>query len=79
MKSSLRQSMAWLHTWAGLLTGWLLYFVFVTGTFGYVNREVTRWMQPSGHSPHAPRPNRRFCSPAPRRDCAPKRGLLSAG
>jgi len=36
--------MAWLHTWAGLLTGWLLYFVFIIGTFAYVNREVTRWM-----------------------------------
>ena len=22
---SLRQSMAWLHTWSGLLLGWLLY------------------------------------------------------
>jgi uncharacterized iron-regulated membrane protein len=46
MKQSFRQSMAWLHIWAGLLAGWVLYFVFVTGTFGYVNIEVTRWMKP---------------------------------
>lgn len=46
MKETLRQSMAWLHTWGGLLTGWVLFFVFLTGTFGYVNYEVDRWMKP---------------------------------
>jgi uncharacterized iron-regulated membrane protein len=46
MKDTFRQSMTWLHTWAGLLVGWVLFFVFVTGTFGYVNSEVTRWMKP---------------------------------
>ncbi len=38
--------MAWLHTWVGLLTGWVLFFVFVTGTAGYMDDEITRWMQP---------------------------------
>jgi len=38
--------MAWLHTWTGLVTGWLLFFVFVTGTTGYVDDEITRWMKP---------------------------------
>lgn len=38
--------MAWLHTWSGLIVGWVLYFVFVTGTAGYVDDEITRWMQP---------------------------------
>lgn len=38
--------MAWLHTWVGLVTGWVLFFVFVTGTAGYVDDEITRWMQP---------------------------------
>lgn len=47
----LRQSMAWLHTWTGLLVGWVLYFMFVTGTFGYINAEVDRWMQPEGPLP----------------------------
>lgn len=38
--------MAWLHTWVGLTTGWVLFFVFVTGTAGYLDDEITRWMQP---------------------------------
>lgn len=46
MKESFRQSMAWLHSWLGLLAGWVLYFVFVTGTAGYANYEIDRWMQP---------------------------------
>lgn len=46
MKETFRQSMAWLHTWVGLLLGWLLYFMFVTGTAGYVDTEIDRWMQP---------------------------------
>src|SRR5262245_20759148 len=46
MKETFRQSMTWLHTWAGLLVGWVLFFVFVTGTFGYVNAEIDRWMRP---------------------------------
>jgi uncharacterized iron-regulated membrane protein len=46
MKEHFRQSMAWLHTWTGLLLGWLLYFMFVTGTVGYLDTEIDRWMQP---------------------------------
>ena len=42
----LRRSLAWVHTWAGLLPAWLLYFIFVTGTLGYLNVEIDRWMQP---------------------------------
>ncbi len=38
--------MAWLHTWAGLSLGWLLFFMFVTGTAGYFDTEIDRWMQP---------------------------------
>jgi uncharacterized iron-regulated membrane protein len=45
-QGSFLQSMSWLHTWAGLVLGVLLYFMFVTGTVGYFNREVDRWMQP---------------------------------
>lgn len=41
---SLRQSMSWLHTWAGLLLSILLYFMFVTGTAGYLTTEINRWM-----------------------------------
>ncbi|MET4576392.1 PepSY-associated TM helix domain-containing protein [Ottowia thiooxydans] len=46
MKAHLRQSMAWLHTWVGLAAGWVLFFVFATGTPGYFQQEITRWMQP---------------------------------
>src|SRR6218665_3399068 len=46
MKDAFRQSMAWLHTWTGLVVGWVLYFVFMTGTVGYFDEEITRWMQP---------------------------------
>ncbi|WP_454617086.1 PepSY-associated TM helix domain-containing protein [Bradyrhizobium cenepequi] len=42
----MRQSIAGLHTWAGLLTGWLLFAVFLTGTVSYFRDEITRWMQP---------------------------------
>ena len=46
MKKTFRQSMNWLHTWAGLSVGWMLYFIFVTGTVGYFDSEIDRWMQP---------------------------------
>ncbi|WP_447765109.1 PepSY-associated TM helix domain-containing protein [Sphingopyxis panaciterrae] len=38
--------MAWLHTWTGLLLGWLLYAIFVTGTSAYFQEEITQWMTP---------------------------------
>lgn len=43
---TLRQSMSWAHTWSGLLFGWVLYFMFVTGSVGYYDTELDRWMQP---------------------------------
>lgn len=49
MKDGFRQSMAWLHTWSGLLLGWLLFAVFLTGTIAYFRQEVTVWMQPELH------------------------------
>lgn len=42
----LRQSMAWIHTWLGLLAGWILFTMFLTGTASYFRPEITRWMQP---------------------------------
>lgn len=41
-----RQAMTWVHTWAGLTLGWVLYLMFVTGTAGYFDTEIDRWMQP---------------------------------
>jgi uncharacterized iron-regulated membrane protein len=39
-------AVAWLHTWLGVLFGWLLYFMFITGTVGYLDTEIDRWMRP---------------------------------
>lgn len=47
-----RQSMSWLHTWAGLLAGWLLFAVFVTGSLSFFQNEITVWMQPEVHATH---------------------------
>lgn len=41
-----RSAMAWLHTWSGLVVGWVLFAVFVTGTASYYKSEITRWMRP---------------------------------
>ncbi|WP_163123373.1 PepSY-associated TM helix domain-containing protein [Acinetobacter portensis] len=44
-----RQSMAWLHTWASLILGWLLYAIFLTGTLSFFQNEITVWMKPELH------------------------------
>ncbi len=46
MKNRLAQLMNWLHTWIGLLFGWLLFAVFLTGTLTVFDTEITTWMQP---------------------------------
>ncbi|WP_421548019.1 PepSY-associated TM helix domain-containing protein [Pseudomonas sp. QD4] len=46
MKEGFRQSMAWLHTWSGLVFGWLLFAIFFTGTLSYFKAEISHWMQP---------------------------------
>jgi len=46
MKESFRQSMLLLHSWFGLTAGWLLFFVFLTGTAGFLKIEISRWMRP---------------------------------
>jgi len=62
MKNTLRQSMAWLHTWGGLLAGWLLFVIFVGGTIACFDRELDDWMRPSLHDIEG--------KPAPRFDAA---------
>ena len=49
MKEGFRQSMAWLHTWSGLLVGWVLFLVFCAGTASYFKEEITFWMKPELH------------------------------
>ncbi|MGF7177811.1 PepSY-associated TM helix domain-containing protein [Azospirillum doebereinerae] len=42
----IRQSMSDLHTWVGLLLGWVLYAMFLTGTVAYFKDELSQWMRP---------------------------------
>ena len=35
-----------LHIWAGLLVGWILYSMFLTGTVAYFRDEMSQWMRP---------------------------------
>lgn len=46
MKNGFSQSMAWLHTWSGLIVGWMLFVIFVGGTIACFDTELDRWMRP---------------------------------
>ncbi len=46
MHKNIRQSMAWLHSWTGLLLGWILFAIFIMGTASYYRHEINLWMQP---------------------------------
>lgn len=50
MKEGFRQSMAWLHTWSGLLVCWVLFLVFSAGTASYFRDEISLWMKPELHA-----------------------------
>ena len=75
MRSTFRQSMAWLHTWAGLLTGWVLFVIFVGGTLACFDKELDYWMRPALHhlAPGAPAMDAAF---AGLRRLAPHAGTL---
>jgi uncharacterized iron-regulated membrane protein len=42
----IRQTMSDVHTWTGLLAGWILYAMFLTGTVSYFKDEISQWMRP---------------------------------
>ena len=46
MQKSIRQSMAWLHSWLGLSFGWLFFAIFLMGSSSYYRHEISLWMQP---------------------------------
>ena len=46
MSKGFRQSQAFLHTWSGLLLGWILFLVFVAGTIAFWREGLNRWMRP---------------------------------
>lgn len=41
-----RQSNAWLHTWSGIMVGWLLYLIFLLGALSFFRTEINTWAQP---------------------------------
>ena len=43
---TITQSLAWLHTWGGLIFGWLLFAIFLTGTLAVFDKEIDSWMRP---------------------------------
>lgn len=47
MEKTFRDSMQWLHTWAGLCLGTVLFAVFWMGTLSVFDREIDRWMMPA--------------------------------
>lgn len=50
----MRKWLAWLHTWAGVVLGGVLFAVFWTGTLCVFDREIDRWMMPETRLPPAP-------------------------
>ncbi|WP_371372432.1 PepSY-associated TM helix domain-containing protein [Sporomusa aerivorans] len=46
-------AMSELHTWGGLVFGWLLFIIFLTGTLAVFEPEITHWMQPNVRSSQA--------------------------
>ncbi|MBL8629531.1 MAG: PepSY domain-containing protein, partial [Rhodospirillaceae bacterium] len=48
--------MAWLHSWAGIIAGWLLFAIALTGTLSFFKPEISDWMHPEVRSTNAPIP-----------------------
>ena len=46
-----RKNMSGVHTWTGLVLGWLMLWMFLTGSLGYFDTEIDRWMQPELPAP----------------------------
>jgi uncharacterized iron-regulated membrane protein len=49
MAKSFTQRMDWLHTWFGLVLGWLAFALFLTGTLSVFWFEIQHWAQPELH------------------------------
>lgn len=47
MERTFGKSMVWLHTWAGVVLGSLLFVIFWMGTLSVFDREIDRWMMPA--------------------------------
>ncbi|CUH97297.1 putative membrane protein [Propionispora sp. 2/2-37] len=47
LSHNVSRTMSELHTWGGLVFGWLLFVIFLTGTLSVFEPELTHWMQPA--------------------------------
>jgi uncharacterized iron-regulated membrane protein len=54
VEPTFRKSMSWLHTWAGVVVGSLLFVIFWMGTLSVFDREIDRWMMPDTRLAPAP-------------------------
>ena len=57
MFSSFRLSMAWLHTWFGLVLGFVLMIAFFFGALSVFDREIDRWAIPQSRYEPQPMPS----------------------
>ena len=57
MFSSFRLSMAWLHTWFGLVLGYVLMVCFFFGSLSVFDREIDRWAIPESRFEPQPMPS----------------------
>jgi len=57
MFQSFRQAMAWLHTWFGLVLGFVLMAAFFFGALSVFDREIDRWAIPSTRIEPQPMPS----------------------
>lgn len=57
MFASFRQAMAWLHTWFGLVLGFVLMAAFFFGALSVFDREIDRWAIPSTRFEPQPMPS----------------------
>ena len=57
MFQNFRLSMAWLHTWFGLVLGFVLMVVFFFGSLSVFDREIDRWAIPSSRFAPQPMPS----------------------
>ncbi|MBA4004362.1 MAG: peptidase, partial [Delftia sp.] len=57
MFQNFRLSMAWLHTWFGLVLGFVLMAAFFFGALSVFDREIDRWAIPASRFEPTPMPS----------------------
>jgi uncharacterized iron-regulated membrane protein len=57
MFSSFRHAMTWVHTWFGLVLGYVLMVIFFFGTLSVFDREIDRWAIPETRIEPQPMPS----------------------